>query len=308
MKKFLSCILFVLLLPLQVAAETLQFTGEITELTETGRGLEVWLRLTKAEDGSSLDFILSDERALELERTQWLTITYKKVTEPLAIGLRLTSEPVNTRFSTDTPQRFLEQPQYTQVGYYISGQTGDAGMYLQLKDCQQTVHEFIGVFELDADNAEKYKDKEIEVTYIKEENIKVLDYQKPSPNITDAMDCAEKATTQVEINRCAYDDYEKADVELNSVYREILATYSDDALFIKKLKAAQRAWMIFRDAHLEALYSEEDKRFAYGSIYPTCSNNDSTKLIKQRIIQLQQWLTGVSEGDVCSGSVKMMAE
>ncbi|WP_353569991.1 lysozyme inhibitor LprI family protein [Candidatus Albibeggiatoa sp. nov. BB20] len=308
MKQRLLFTLFALLLPLQVIAETLQFTGEITELAETGRGAEVWLRLTQAEDGSSLDFILSDEKALELERSQWLTITYQKVLEPLMIGLRLTSEPINARFSSDTPQRFLEQAQYTQVGDYISGQLGDAGMYLQLKDRYQTVYEFVGVFELDADNAEKYTGKEIEITYIKEEKTKVLDYENPASNADETIDCTENAVTQVDINRCSYEGYEQADLELNKIYRKILTTYNDEVEFVKKLKVAQRAWIAFRDAHLETIYPEEDKRFAYGSTYPLCSNNALTELTRQRITQLQQWLTGLPEGDACGGSIRVSTE
>ncbi|MCV6636596.1 lysozyme inhibitor LprI family protein [Candidatus Albibeggiatoa sp. nov. NOAA] len=305
MKKFLCFILF--MLPLQVIAETLQFTGEITDIAETGRGSEVWLRLSKAEDGSSLDFILSDETALELERSQWLTITYEKISEPLVIGLRLTSEPVSQRFSSETPQHLLDQPQYTQVGDYVSGQLGDQGMYLQLKDRYQSVHEFIGIFELDADNAEKYVNKEVEVTYIKEEKINILDYRHPSSGLDAMANCADTATTQVEINRCAFADYERADAKLNQVYRQVLLAYKEDAEFIHKLKAAQRAWVAFRDAHLEALYPAEDKRFAYGAMYPTCSNNDLTALTKQRIEQLQQWLIGLAEGDTCGGSIKVIA-
>jgi uncharacterized protein YecT (DUF1311 family) len=303
MKKIISLLL--LLLPLQIIAETLQFSGEITELAETGRGPEVWLRLTKAEDGSSLDFILSDENALKLKKNQWLTVTYEKVTKPLMIGLRLTSEPVNTRFSPDTPERYFESPQYTLVGDYVSGQLGDAGMYLQLKDRYQKIHDFVGLFELDADNMEKYQGQEIEVTYIKEQKINVTHYKNLSSE-TKSLDCMKKAMSQAEINRCSYEEYETADIELNTIYRQILATYSDDVEFIEKLKDAQRAWIAFRDAHLEALYPADDKRFAYGSMYINCYNTDLAALTRKRTTQLQQWLIGQEEGESCTSSIRII--
>lgn len=297
-------LLFALLFPWQyVAATEQQFTGEITDLAETGRGGEIWLRITQAEGDKSLDFSLADENALQLKIGQQLTVDYKTVTEPLMIGLRLTSEPVASRFSADTPPRLLEQPQYTLVGDYINGQLGDSGMYLQLRDRHQVVHEFVGLFEVDANDEAKYAKQEVEVTYIKEQKTEILNYKVQSTELSGCMDNAE---TQMQINQCTYEDYAQADVELNQVYRQILSVYSEDKAFLDKLKTAQRAWIAFRDAHLEALYPEQDKRFAYGSMYPSCSNHDLTVLTRQRITQLQQWLTGVNEGNACTKSIKII--
>jgi len=49
--------------------------------------------------------------------------------------------------------------------------------------------------------------------------------------------------TQREMNRQACDEYKKADAELNRVYRQTLSQYGGDVLFIRKARAAQRAWM-----------------------------------------------------------------
>ena len=46
---------------------------------------------------------------------------------------------------------------------------------------------------------------------------------------------------------------------MNRVYKQVQAEYKSETTFIKKLGAAQRAWLAFRDAHLEALYPEIDK-------------------------------------------------
>ncbi|MEA2562266.1 MAG: hypothetical protein QOH06_3770 [Acidobacteriota bacterium] len=57
--------------------------------------------------------------------------------------------------------------------------------------------------------------------------------------------CFEKANTQLESNECAAKEYSEADAELNRVYKAILEKYKADALFIEKLRAAQRAgWRI----------------------------------------------------------------
>lgn len=46
--------------------------------------------------------------------------------------------------------------------------------------------------------------------------------------------------TQADINREAYEDFHKADKELNEVYKAILEVYKSDTLFITNLKVSQR--------------------------------------------------------------------
>jgi uncharacterized protein YecT (DUF1311 family) len=71
---------------------------------------------------------------------------------------------------------------------------------------------------------------------------------------TEANPCDE-ARTQVEMNECADREYKKADAELNRVYQQLMrASGGKDA----KLKAAQLAWIKFRDAQCdyEAAFNE----------------------------------------------------
>lgn len=63
--------------------------------------------------------------------------------------------------------------------------------------------------------------------------------------------------TQMEMNACAFDDLQKADDELNAVYREAMAfaksedsktdPQSDDESAVATLKTAQRDWIRKRD-------------------------------------------------------------
>lgn len=112
---------------------------------------------------------------------------------------------------------------------------------------------------------------------------------------------ASQAQTQSDLNRSACAELDAADAELNSVYREIRERYRGEALFLDKLKTAQRAWIAFRDAELAALYPAEDKQIEYGSIYPMCECTTLAELTRQRTAQLRGWLD-VEEGDACSGS------
>jgi uncharacterized protein YecT (DUF1311 family) len=111
--------------------------------------------------------------------------------------------------------------------------------------------------------------------------------------------------TQSEMNSDENQKYIKADKELNQVYSKILKDYKDDPVFISKLKIAQNLWIKFRDAEMNALFPEIDKQLNYGSVFPMCWSIHITTLTKERIKTLKIWQTGIEEGDVCSGSVKI---
>ena len=111
--------------------------------------------------------------------------------------------------------------------------------------------------------------------------------------------------TQSEMNSNKYQEYIKADKELNQVYSTILKDYKENPVFISKLKIAQNLWIKFRDAEMNAIFPEMDKQSNYGSVFPMCWNIHLTRLTNERIKTLKIWQIGIEEGDVCSGSVKM---
>lgn len=113
------------------------------------------------------------------------------------------------------------------------------------------------------------------------------------------------AQSQSEVNEEGCAKYKKADARLNAVYQQVLTAYKQDSLFVSKLKTAQRAWVAFRDAHLESLYPEPNKRLAYGSVNPMCLCEVLAELTAERTKALNKWVDGIEEGDVCSGSVRI---
>jgi uncharacterized protein YecT (DUF1311 family) len=96
--------------------------------------------------------------------------------------------------------------------------------------------------------------------------------------------------------------YAKADKELNQVYQKILKEYASKTQVIKNLKVAQRLWIQLRDAELAARYP---KGGGYGSAQPMCKSLYLETLTRERTKFLKVWLTGIQEGDVCTGAVKM---
>ncbi|MEJ7558649.1 MAG: lysozyme inhibitor LprI family protein [Pedobacter sp.] len=103
-------------------------------------------------------------------------------------------------------------------------------------------------------------------------------------------------------NTKAASGFEQADKELNQVYKQILKNYAGQPLFISKLKIAQRLWIQLRDAEMGAKFP---KAGTYGSVQPMCEEEYLAQLTRERVKFLRIWLTGIQEGDVCSGSVKI---
>ena len=111
--------------------------------------------------------------------------------------------------------------------------------------------------------------------------------------------------SQAAMNQQADAAYQKADQELNRTYQQIFKEYRADASFLQSLKAAQKLWLQFRDAEMKARYPAADAQLEYGSLFPVCYSNGMEELTKARTKQLRLWLTGIPEGDMCNGSVKV---
>ena len=110
--------------------------------------------------------------------------------------------------------------------------------------------------------------------------------------------------TQLEMNQEEQSKDLKADKEINLVYNQILKEYKSDTEFIKNFKTAQRIWVQFRDAEMKSKYPDREQGY-YGSIHPLCWTVYLRDLTEERTNKLRVWLTGIEEGDACSGSVKM---
>lgn len=110
----------------------------------------------------------------------------------------------------------------------------------------------------------------------------------------DAPNCDE-AMSQLEMNACAAIDFQRADAELNAAWRDALqqARRSDadiDRRYDRrptseaKLREAQRAWIVFRDAHCTVVGYEEARG---GSMEPLSFNSCRVTVTRERIEQLR---------------------
>lgn len=113
--------------------------------------------------------------------------------------------------------------------------------------------------------------------------------------------------TQAEMNKAAYAEFNKSDSQLNVIYQTILMEYKSDNIFVENLKKAQRIWLQFRDAELELKFPNYPDK-TKGSIYPTCKALYQKELTDNRMETLKNWVAGTEEGDVCSGSIKIIQD
>jgi uncharacterized protein YecT (DUF1311 family) len=110
------------------------------------------------------------------------------------------------------------------------------------------------------------------------------------------LDCT-NVITQSDMNRCAYQDFQKADAELNVVWKDVSATmkawdkeidrdYDKAAGHFDTLLAAQRAWLTYRDEHCR-LRSFEMRG---GSMEPFIFQSCRARVTKERTRELQEYV------------------
>lgn len=108
-------------------------------------------------------------------------------------------------------------------------------------------------------------------------------------------DCTDPIT-QMDMNICAHLDFENADSELNTVWKEARAAAKEiDGNYEaamkgadKALLAAQRGWIAYRDGHCEVAGFEARG----GSMEPMLVSYCKAELTRQRTTELREFVEG----------------
>jgi uncharacterized protein YecT (DUF1311 family) len=90
--------------------------------------------------------------------------------------------------------------------------------------------------------------------------------------------------------------YKQEDNSLNETYQKVLRIYPQQNL--KVLRDAELAWISFRDADGEAFAS-----LAAASDFANYRLSKLADRTRQRKKELQQWVDGIEEGDICIGCI-----
>ena len=108
--------------------------------------------------------------------------------------------------------------------------------------------------------------------------------------------------TQMAINACASQEADRVDAKLNTIYRQLLAKAAGEQNAVPKIKVAERVWIAYRDAYIEAMYPATDKRTEYGSMYGMDVALLRAKLTHEHLEDIQELLKEYS-GDSGAGPV-----
>ncbi len=116
--------------------------------------------------------------------------------------------------------------------------------------------------------------------------------------------CNDKAKTQGEMNACASEEAARVDAQLNDAYRKLLSQAASQQEAVAKIKAAERAWIAYRDAYMDAMYPAKDKQAEYGSIYPMEADLLRAKLTQQQVAALRELLQQYSGAEQSGAAVE----
>jgi uncharacterized protein YecT (DUF1311 family) len=94
----------------------------------------------------------------------------------------------------------------------------------------------------------------------------------------------------MEMNACASEEAARFDAELNNVYHKLLSQAESQEQAVAKIKTAERAWIAYRDAYMDAMYPASNKQAEYGSIYPMQADLLRAKLTKRQVAALKELL------------------
>jgi uncharacterized protein YecT (DUF1311 family) len=81
-------------------------------------------------------------------------------------------------------------------------------------------------------------------------------------------------------------DLESTDKKLNQIWGQIVKKYSANKPFIASLRKAERAWIVYRDKHVDSIWPNSDPNF-YGSSMSMCRLSQLAGLTLQRTEDLK---------------------
>jgi uncharacterized protein YecT (DUF1311 family) len=113
--------------------------------------------------------------------------------------------------------------------------------------------------------------------------------------------CPASAQTQRDLNDSAGQRRAAAEREMNVVYTSLLKKLQNNPKAQAHLRKAQRAWIAYRDAQIEADFPSSSVTVC-GSVCPMCIALEFEQLTRERTKLLERMIKP-EEGDVCYSRV-----
>ena len=112
-----------------------------------------------------------------------------------------------------------------------------------------------------------------------------------------------RSFSQAGMNDAAAFEAKQAEKEMEATLQLVEQRRASEVALVKAIERAQAEWLKFRTAELEALFPEENKQTAYGSMYNMCHAQQRKRLTQLRTAELRFWIDGDPEARGCSGAV-----
>jgi uncharacterized protein YecT (DUF1311 family) len=105
------------------------------------------------------------------------------------------------------------------------------------------------------------------------------------------------------MNACATIGAQEAEAEVDRALQELLSKASDDKLLVAKTQAAQKQWLAYRDAELEARFPHAKDPFPrYGSGFPMLWRLEHARMSRARARELRERLSDEYGADADGGA------
>jgi uncharacterized protein YecT (DUF1311 family) len=94
---------------------------------------------------------------------------------------------------------------------------------------------------------------------------------------------------QAELSQCAADDYAASDKKLNDTWQALMSIHKHEEKIPAQLKKAQKAWVAFRDAEVEAQFACDGGN-CWGSMEGMVRSGVLKELTDTRTARLQKYI------------------
>lgn len=92
------------------------------------------------------------------------------------------------------------------------------------------------------------------------------------------------------MNACASTEAARVDAQMDDIYNTLLSKTASQPEALAKIKAVQKAWLVYRDAYIAAMYPAKNKQAEYGSMYSMKVNLLRAKLTQKQVSALKELL------------------
>jgi uncharacterized protein YecT (DUF1311 family) len=123
-----------------------------------------------------------------------------------------------------------------------------------------------------------------------------------------AMQGVASAKFQMNAGADACNQYEQADKKMEATYNGIVSNkkYAQDMDFLVAFRDAHVQWIGYRNLQSRVIFPRPGKGKEFGSLFSRCECSLLRDLTNRHIEDMEMWIKGVIEGDVCIDATRQV--